>query len=141
LVAGLSGREEGSSSRAVSGGGIFYVIFNDKAQSEASAIKPDIKGVISSTLQTMMGANMEATLVRAYVVAQAHGYQFKLLTIPDSVRLGPDPFGFDPEIMKVLFENGRALGRSPSAWVAAPSAGENASPWLIKVLSELGRQR
>jgi hypothetical protein len=89
----------------------------------------------------MMGANMEATLLGAYAVAQAHGFQFKLMKIPDSVELGADPFGFDPEIMKVLFEKGRALGRSPSSWVAAPSAGQNASPWLIKVLSELGRQR
>jgi hypothetical protein len=27
------------------------------------------------------------------------------------------------------------------SWVAAPSTGQNASPWLIQVLSELGRQR
>jgi predicted acylesterase/phospholipase RssA len=142
LVAGLSGREEEPSSRVTSGGGTFYVIFNDKAQSKASAIKPDIRGVIGSTLQTMLSANMEATLLRAYVLAQAHGYQFRLMTIPDSVELEPDSFGFDPEVMKVLFEKGRALGRNPSAWVAAPpSAGQNASPWLIKVLSELGHQR
>jgi predicted acylesterase/phospholipase RssA len=141
LVAGLSGRKEGSSSPSTSGGGTFYVIFNDKAQSEPTAIKPDIKGVISSTLQTMMSANMEATLLRAYVLAQAHDYQFKLMMIPDSVQLGPDSFGFDPEIMKVLFEKGRALGRSPSSWVTTPSVGQTSSPWLIKVLSELRRQR
>ena len=141
LVAGLGGREARSSSPATSDGGTFYVLFNDQAHSVARAIKPDIKGVISSALETMMGANMEATLLGAYVAAQANGYQFKLMNIPDSVQLGPDSFDFDPEIMKVLFEKGRDLGRNPSSWVAAPSPGQNASPWLIKLLSELRRER
>jgi hypothetical protein len=141
LVTGLGGREAASSSPATSDGGTFYVLFNDQARSVASAIKPDIKGVISSALQTMMGANMEATLLGAYVAAQANGYQFKLMNIPDSIQLGPDSFAFDPEIMKMLFEKGRDLGRNPNSWVTAPSPGQNASPWLIKLLSELRRER
>ena len=141
LVAGFDRGEEGASSAATSGGGTFYVIFNDKAESKAKAITPDIKGVISSTIQTMMDANMETTLLGAYAMAQVHGLQFKLMKIPDSVEIGADPFVFDPDIMKVLFEKGRAHGRSPSSWVVAPSAGQYASPWLIQVLSELRRQR
>ena len=53
----------------------------------------------------------------------------------------PDFFAFDPEMMKVLFEKGLDLGRNPSSWVAAPSPGQNASPWLIKLLNELRRER
>ena len=140
LVVGLGGSDEGSFSLATSGG-TFYVIFNDQAQSEARAVNPDIKGLIGSTIQTMLGANMEATLLRAYLAAQAHGYHFKLMKIPDDVRLEPESFSFDPGTMKALFEKGRTLGRNPTSWVAAPPAGENASPWLIKVLSELRSQR
>jgi hypothetical protein len=141
LVAGLGGREAESPSPATSDAGTYYVLFNDQARSVASAIKPDIKGVISSALQTMMGANMEATLLGAYVAAQANGYQFKLMNIPASVELGPNSFDFDPEVMKALFEKGREIGRNPSSWVAAPSPGQNASPWLINLLSELRRGR
>lgn len=75
------------------------------------------------------------------MAAQANGYQFKLMNIPDSVQLGPDSFDFDPEIMKVLFEKGLELGRNPSSWVAAPAPGQNASPWLINLLSELRCER
>ena len=106
-----------------------------------SNLERTVKGVISSTIQTMMDANMETTLLGAYAMAQVHGLQFKLMKIPDSVEIGADPFVFDPDIMKVLFEKGRAHGRSPSSWVVAPSAGQYASPWLIQVLSELRRQR
>ena len=75
------------------------------------------------------------------MAAQANGYHFKLMNIPDSVQLGPDSFDFDPEIMKVLFEKELELGRNPSSWVVAPSPGQNASPWLINLLSELRRER
>jgi predicted acylesterase/phospholipase RssA len=138
LVAGLIGHEQQS---PVNGDGTFYVIFNDKGQSEPEAITPDIKGVMTSTLQAMLEGNMEATLLRAYVLAQAHGYQFKLMEIPDSVEVGPETFTFDPKMMKMLFDKGRNLGRNPNSWVAAPAPGQTVSPWLIEVLSEMGRQR
>jgi hypothetical protein len=84
---------------------------------------------------------MEETLLRAYALAQAHRYQFKLMKIPDNFRFGSDAFDFDPEMMKALFEKGSDLGRNPNSWVAAPSPGQNASPWLINLLSELRRER
>src|SRR5262245_19733679 len=131
LVAGLIGHEQQSSE--TSGDGTFYVIFNDKGRSEPKVIKPNIRGVVTSMIQTMLDGNMEATLLRAYVLAQAHGYQFKLMKIPDSVELGPESFTFDPKLMKMLFEKGRGLGRNPSSWVEAPAAGQTVSPWLIDV--------
>jgi hypothetical protein len=79
---------------------------------------------------------MEWMLLRAYALAQAHRYQFKLMMIPDSVPI-PDNFDFDPDMMKPLFDVGRELGRNPSSWVVAPSPGEDASPWFIKLLTEL----
>jgi hypothetical protein len=83
---------------------------------------------------------MEWLLLRAYALAQAHQYQFKMMTIPESLPV-PDLFDFDPAPMKQLFDKGRELGRNPASWVTAPYAGEDASPWIIKLLSELRRER
>jgi predicted acylesterase/phospholipase RssA len=140
LAVGLQDAE-GSPSISSSGDGTFFVIFNDKEESERRAITPDIKGVVESVVATMLSANMEETLLRAYALAQTHRYPFKLMKIPDSFRFGSDAFDFNPEMMKGLFEKGRDLGRNPSSWVAAPAPGQNASPWLINLLSELRRER
>jgi uncharacterized membrane protein len=140
LAVGLQDAE-GSSSVSHPGNGTFFVIFNDKQDSEVRAVAPDVKGLVASVVTTMLSANMEDTLLRAYALAQAHRYQFKLMKIPDNVRFGSDAFDFDPDMMKALFEKGRDLGRNPSSWVAAPSPGQNASPWLINMLSELRRER
>ncbi len=139
LAVGLQDAE-GSSSVPRSGDGTFFVIFNDKEKPEVRAITPDIRGVIDSVAATMLNANMEWMLLRAYALAQAHRYKFKLIKIPESVPI-PDLFDFDPAMMKVLFEKGREFGRNPNSWVVAPSPGEDASPWIIKLLSELRRER
>jgi hypothetical protein len=140
LAVGLQDAE-GLSSVSTSGDGTFFVIFNDKEDSEGHAITTNTKGVVESVIGTMLSGNMEETLLRAYALAQTHGYQFKLMRIPHNVRFGSDAFDFDPDMMKALFEKGRDLGRNPSSWVAAPSPGQNASPWLINLLSELRRER
>lgn len=141
LAVGLQDAE-GSSSVSTSGDGTFFVIFNDKEDSEGHAITPNTKGVVESVIGTMLSGNMEETLLRAYALAQTHGYQFKLMRIPDNVPFGSgNAFDFNPDMMRRLFEKGRELGRNPSSWVAAPSSGQNASPWLINLLSELRRER
>jgi hypothetical protein len=88
----------------------------------------------------MLSANLEWMLLRAYALSQVHRYQFKLMKIPDSVPI-PDNFDFDPDMMKPLFEKGRELGRNPSSWVVAPFPGQDASQWIIKLLSELRGER
>jgi len=139
LAVGLQDADR-SSSVLNSGDGTFFIIFNDKERPEVRAINPDIRGVIDSVAATALSANMEWLLLRAYALAQAHRYQFKMTTIPENVPV-PDLFDFDPDRMKPLFEKGRELGRNPASWVLAPSRGQDASPWLIKRLSELRRER
>ena len=139
LAVGLQDVDQ-SSSISSSGEGTFFVIFNDKESSEAKAITPDIRGVIDSVVASMLSANMDWMLLRSYALSQVHRYQFKLMKIPDNVPI-PENFDFDPVLMKPLFEKGHELGRNPSSWVVAPSPGPDASPWLIKLLSELRRER
>ncbi len=122
---------------ASAGGGEVYVIFNDKSQPQAQAVTPDLKGIISSNLQSMLNAQMETTLMRAYGIAQALDYRFNLMIIPDSFPLGPDSLAFDPGVMRALFEKGRTLGRGPNTWLTTPPTGQNGSAWIIKMLSEL----
>jgi hypothetical protein len=128
------------SSVSTSADGTFFVIFLAKEAPKAQAIRPDVRGIMDSVVGTMLSAEMEWLLLRAYALSQAHRYQFKLMKIPESVQV-PDFFDFDPDMMKVLFEKGRELGRNPSSWVVAPSPGQDASPWLINLLSELRRER
>jgi predicted acylesterase/phospholipase RssA len=139
LAVGLQDAD-GSSAVSNSRDGTFFVIFNDKEAPAVRAITPDIRGVIDSVAATMLNANMEWMLLRAYALAQAHRYQFKLMKIPESARV-PDLFDFDPDMMKPLFDVGREFGRDPASWVVAPSPGQDASPWITKLVSELRRER
>ena len=139
LAVGLQDTDE-SSSVSSSGEGTFFVIYNAKEGAQAKAITPDVRGIIDSVVAGMLSANMDWMLLRAYALSQAHRYQFKLMKIPDSVPI-PDNFDFDPDMMKPLFDKARELGRNPTSWVVAPSPGQDASPWLIKLLSELRRER
>jgi predicted acylesterase/phospholipase RssA len=140
LSVGVQGADEPLSVLR-SGEGTFFIIFLAKEAPEVKAIAPDVRGVIDSVVATMLNANMEWMLLRAYALAQAHRYQFKLMTIPESFQFLPDLFDFDPDMMKGLFDIGRELGRNPSSWVVAPSPGEDASPWFIKLLTELRREQ
>jgi patatin-like phospholipase len=139
LAVGTEGTDE-PSSVSTPGDRTFFVIFLAKEAPEVRAISPDVRGVIDSVVGTMLSANMEWMLLRAYALSQAHRYQFKLMKIPESVQI-PDVFDFDPDMMKPLFNKARELGRNPSSWVVAPSPGQDASPWIIKLLSELRRER
>ncbi len=134
---GLTGPREELSLPASAGGGEIYVIFNDQARQQPRAVTPDLMGIISSNLQSMLHAQMETTLLRAYGIAQAYDYRFNLMKIPDSFPLGHDSLAFDPGEMRALFEKGRTLGRGPSSWLTTPPAGQNISPWIIKIVSEL----
>jgi Patatin-like phospholipase len=127
LLLAIGLQDADGSSSVTSGEGTFFVIFNDKERPEVRAITPDIRGVIDSVAATALSAQMEWMLLRAYALAQAHRYQFKLMKIPESARI-PDLFDFDPDMMKPLFDIGREFGRNPALWVVAPSPGQDASP-------------
>ncbi len=137
LVAGLAGPGLGATAPKAKGGGQVYVIFNDTSRAQPRAVKSELKDILRTSVRSMLDGQMEATLVRAYGVAQIHGYQFNLLQIPNDFPLGPDPLAFDPKEMGALFERGRELGRNPDAWLKTPETDQNVTPWIFKSMTEM----
>ena len=140
LVVGL-GRESPPEERRWEEPGDVWAIFNDKAASWPRSVREDLKGMVSSSLQSMLTANMETTVVRAYGATLAHGYDFNLHIIPFEFKLGPDPMAFDQEEMRTLFQLGRALGREPSTWRSKPKPRETNSQWIIDAIGRIAAPR
>ncbi|MEE9157387.1 MAG: hypothetical protein V3U60_03230 [Gammaproteobacteria bacterium] len=86
---------------------------------------------------SVMAGNMESTLVRAFAMSRAHGYNFHLIIIPQDVAVGDDELAFDQAEMRAMFAAGRKLGRDPGAWGHTPPTGAKFAPWMIEVLGRL----
>ena len=56
---------------------------------------------------------MQTALTRSYFGAKFLGYNFKVVSIPDSVNVGKDPLAFDPKTMRAAFDAGRTLAKQP----------------------------
>lgn len=98
-------------------------------------------GHVSTTGATRIGDVNAATLARRGVtqlvrslvhggaeraagLARARGAAFRLQRLPDSLPEAADPFVFDPQEMRALFDIGRGQGRDPGSWLASVPQGE-----------------
>lgn len=138
LVAGLSDWEavENRSEYEPSPGTV-YVIYNDKMVPDIEAMKPNIGGVLSSSIRVMLNGQMETTLVRSYVMARLEGMEFRLQLIPEHFKLSDDPLAFDQELMAELYKLGSDRGGSSEEWLDQPPPTQNLTPWGIEVLNQL----
>jgi hypothetical protein len=114
---------------ALSGGGQ-----NGKSQNAPSAVRNDILGIAGSSLDVMLTNSMEALLVRAYIAARAHGYRFRMISIPEAVDIGHNALAFDPAEMSNAFDAGYALGRSDAPWAAAPPFVNDLPKWALDLV-------
>jgi len=84
----------------------------------------------------MMDQSMQTALMRSYFGTKFLGYNFNMVAIPDSVRIGKDPLAFDPIQMRAAFDAGRALAKQPKPWSSAPPSSGDLPSWALDAIKE-----
>ena len=134
IVAGTGGTERPKP--PLYGPGNLYLIDNGRLQNPPEALRRALGDVAATTVSVMMDQSMLTALTRSYFGALVLGYNFKLVAIPDSVKIGKDPLAFDPKQMRAAFDAGRALGTQPNPWSTVPPNVGDIPTWMLEAIKE-----
>jgi len=129
VILGLGGTERPAS--PLYGAGNLYLINNGVQLSPPEALRRALGDVAATTVSVMMEQSMLTALTRSYFGARFLGYNFKMVSIPDSVNVGNDALAFDPKTMRAAFDAGRALGKRPDPWMTVPPSVGDIPGWAL----------
>ena len=118
------------------GPGNVYLIDNGRLIHPPEALRRAIGDVAATTVSVMMDQSMQTALMRSYFGTKFLGYNFNMVAIPDSVRIGKDPLAFDPMQMRAAFDAGRALAKQPDPWSNAPPNSGDIPSWAFDAIKE-----
>ena len=135
VVAGTSGTEKPKPPRY--GPGNFYLIDNGRLEHPPDALRRALGDVAATTVSVMMNQSMQTALIRSYFGVRFLGYNFKMVAIPQDVKIGKDPLAFDPKQMRAAFDAGRALEKQPSPWSTVPPNIGDIPVWASEAMQEL----
>jgi len=116
--------------------GDIYVLMHHKVNEKTTAIREDVRGLVSRSVKIMMESATSDTLLRSYFVTNLHGLNFNLVQIPDELDIDSNTLVFDPGEMQVLFESGRELAKKPEPWQHRPPPTDEIAPWLLQEASQ-----
>ncbi len=116
------------------GPGNLYLIDNGRITQPPEALRRALGNVAATTISVMMEQSMQTALIRSYFGAKVLGYSYKMVGIPDDVKIGNDVLAFDPTQMRAAFDSGRALAIQPDPWHSAPSNSGDIPSWALKAM-------
>ena len=119
------------------GPGNVYLIDNGRLNHPPEALRRALGDVAATTVSVMMDQAMHSALTRSYFGTKFLGYDFKMVAIPDDVKIGKDPLAFDPKQMRVAFDAGRALAMQPAPWSNAPPDVGDIPSWAWEAIKAL----
>lgn len=132
LVPGLGGMQAPEAPKY--GAGNVYVIHNEPRTSTPTPIQPTIHGITTVTFAEMMSAAVEGVLLRSYFSAKSHGYNFNLVDIPDTVKIGENPLAFNPDEMKAAFDAGVQAAEKENMWQTSPPNMGDYPNWELNLI-------
>lgn len=133
VVVGMAGKTKPSP--PLHGPGNIFIIQNGKRSDPPHAVRNDLGSLASTVVGEMLTTSMDSLLLRSYFGAQAHGYRFNLVAIPDDVDIGNNPLAFDPEKMRNAFEAGYQLAQQqPIPWIHTPNLIQDIPEWGYDLL-------
>jgi hypothetical protein len=109
-------------------------VHNGKHTIPPAAVRNDVLGVAGSSIGVMLDSSMDALMLRAYIAARAHGYEFRTVSIPGDVDIGKNSLAFDPEQMRTTFEAGYQLGSESNPWSNVPPFVEDLPVWVPELI-------
>ncbi len=112
------------------GPGNVYLIDNGRLKHPPEALRRALGDVAATTVGVMMDQSMQTALTRSYFGSKFLGYNFKMVAIPDDVKIGKDPLAFDPEQMQAAFNSGLALAKRSDSWSSSPPNVGDLPPWV-----------
>jgi hypothetical protein len=116
------------------GPGNLYLIDNGRVTQPPEALRRALGKVAATTISVMMEQSMQTALIRSYFGTMVLGYSYKMVGIPDDVKIGNDVLAFDPTQMRAAFDSGRALAIQPNPWHSAPSNSGDIPSWALKAM-------
>jgi hypothetical protein len=116
------------------GPGNLYLIDNGRLNHPPEALRRALGDVAATTVSVMMDQSMQTALTRSYFGARFIGYAFKMVAIPDNVKIGKDPLAFDPKQMRAAFDAGRAFAKQADPWSSAPPNLGDIPSWALEAI-------
>jgi predicted acylesterase/phospholipase RssA len=108
-----------------------YVIVAGKLRPKPEPVKRGLLSVAEDSIQGVLQAQFEGSLLRIYLLARNAGARFALAAVPQEFPSDLASLSFDPRIMRALFDEGFRSAASGSVWRATPpglAPGEMAPP-------------
>lgn len=130
VVPGMGGAQKPSP--PLYGPGNLYLIDNGKITLPPEALRRALGDVAATTISVMMEQSMQTALIRSYFGTKILGYSYKMVGIPDNVKIGNDVLAFDPTQMRAAFDAGRTLAIQPDPWHRAPLNSGDIPSWALK---------
>ena len=97
-----------------------YIIVAGKLYADAEVIKPSAFNQAAKAVSTIIYAQTRGDLQRLWTFCLLNGMNYNLTAIPAEYANPGDSGEFDPRVMTCLFEEGRRVIGSGSAWRTSP---------------------
>lgn len=101
---------------------VFFIVNgNVKRFDDDKPVKASTLDISRKAISELVRELQEQTIYRDYILSQAAGASFRLVSIPSDFPDADSALDFDPERQRKLFETGQKLGLAgPSAWRRSP---------------------
>jgi len=116
--------------------GDVYVMMHRKASEKTTAIREDVRGLLSRSVKILLESATADTLLRSYFITELHGLNFNLVQIPEGLEISENNLIFDPADMRAMFETARELAKQPDPWQHRPPPTDEVAPWLLQEASQ-----
>ncbi len=133
VIPGMGGRQKPNP--PLYGAGNLYLIDNGRVTEPPQALIRALGPVAATTISVMMEQSMQTALTRSYFGAKVLGYNFNMVGIPGSVKIGNDPLAFNPAEMRAAFDAGRTLGAEDNPWQSKPTNSGDIPVWALDLMS------
>lgn len=134
LVLGLSGRN--APGPPLHGPGTVYVIENGRLDIPPAPVRKSVVALAGTTIGEMMASSTQGMLMRSYMAAMVHGYEFRTVEVPEGVDIGKDPLAFNQQQMRDGFDAGYRLAKEPEPWSDVPPIIGDLPEWMLEVVRE-----
>ena len=132
VVPGMGGTEKPGP--PLHGPGNIYLINNGRLNHPPEALRRALGAVAATTVSVMMDQSMQTAVTRSYFGTKLLGYEFNMVSIPQSVEIGNDPLAFNPGQMLAAFEAGRAMAKQEDVWLNEPDNVGDIPEWAMEAI-------